>query len=559
MKPTSLLTSGPALLLALPLSWPLTVAAQGAFRHDDPIWEDPDDLPIPKPAVIELSTTHDVIYHSFGDRGHGTHVRAMNVNTLGEVPDSSWFTNRIGVREMTLDELTRGPDTVNGPDTSGPWTVVAGKSQGITPGFTIVDARGDTYFIKFDSVGYPHLATAVDVIGTKLFHAIGYNVPENHIAHFRRSQLQVHPEARFTRGTSDRRMNDADIDSILALAPPEPDGRYRVVASRAVAGEPIGHRLFFGTRGEDANDVFPHEHRRELRGFRVFCAWLNHDDSRALNSIDVFVPDGERGHVRHYLIDFSSILGAGSDARRQIAPQSRRAGNEYIIEWAPLFKTLFSFGLWERPWRHVEHTEHPEIGRLEADFFQPQRWKPEYPNPAFRRMTMEDAFWAARIVARFDDERLRAVIATGQYADPGAERLLGNLVIARRDKVLGYYLRQLSPIDELHVEGSADDPRVEFAHLGERLGLGSVSGYDYAWARFDNLSGERTPLGTPGFEARPSLPVPEDGAEFMVVRVRGRSDEPGWALPVDVFLRQRSGETSVVGIERAATDRSLED
>jgi hypothetical protein len=528
------------------------------FRHDDPLQRDADDIPIPKPAEIELSTSHDVVYHSLADRGRGEGVRAMNVNTLGEVPDSSWFTNRIGVRELSLEELARGPDTVEGPDTSGPWSVVAGKSQGITPGFTIVDARGDTYFIKFDSVGYPHLATAADVIGTKLFHAIGYNVPENYIAHLTRARLQVHPDARLTRGRSERSMRDADVDAILALAPREPDGSYRVVASRAVPGEPVGHRLFYGTRGDDANDVFPHEHRRELRGLRVFCAWLNHDDSRALNSLDVFVPDGERGHLRHYLIDFSSILGAGSDARRQIAPQSRRAGHEYIIEWAPIFKTLFSFGLWERPWRHVEYTEHPEIGRLEADYFEPQRWKPEYPNPAFRRMQMEDAFWATRIVARFDDERIRAAVAAGDYADPGAGRLLAGLVRARRDKVLAYYLRQLSPLDEPAVRGEGAERRLEFAHLGERHGLGGVSGYDFEWARFDNARGVRSPLGEPGFSPGPSLPVPADGADFLVVRIRGRSDEPAWRLPVDVFLRQRGRETSVVGIERAASDRSLD-
>ena len=44
------------------------------------------------------------------NRGERRNVRAMNVNTLDEVPDSSWFTNRIGRREIPLDELVRGPD-----------------------------------------------------------------------------------------------------------------------------------------------------------------------------------------------------------------------------------------------------------------------------------------------------------------------------------------------------------------------------------------------------------------------------------------------------------------
>ena len=58
----------------------------------------PDDRPIPKPGPIELATAYDVIEHTFSHHPKGTIPPAANVNTLGEVPDSSWFTNRIGAR-----------------------------------------------------------------------------------------------------------------------------------------------------------------------------------------------------------------------------------------------------------------------------------------------------------------------------------------------------------------------------------------------------------------------------------------------------------------------------
>ena len=38
-----------------------------------------------------------------------SNTRAANINTIDEVPDSSWFTNRIGSRAMSADELVRGP------------------------------------------------------------------------------------------------------------------------------------------------------------------------------------------------------------------------------------------------------------------------------------------------------------------------------------------------------------------------------------------------------------------------------------------------------------------
>ena len=57
----------------------------------------------------------------------------------------------------------------------------------------------------------------------------------------------------------------------------------------------------------------PHEHRRELRGNRVFAAWLNHDDSRAGNSLDMLVEDQTGvSLVKHYMFDFGSSLGSGT-------------------------------------------------------------------------------------------------------------------------------------------------------------------------------------------------------------------------------------------------------
>jgi hypothetical protein len=518
------------------------------FRSDDPVRRDHDDLPIPKPGVIELSTTYDIIEHTFHHRPGRTIPKAVNVNTLGEVPDSSWFTNR---PPLSIDELVRGPDTTAGPDTSQAWTVIAAKSGGITPGFTIRDARGDVYFIKFDPIRYPRLSSAADVITTKFFHAFGYNVPENHVAYFRRDWLQIAPEARVTlKGGRKRMMRPDDLDRILANVLRLPDGTIRCVASRRLAGEPLGPRKFHGTRGDDANDVFPHEHRRDLRGLRVFSAWLNHDDSRSVNSLDMYVGDEGRRHVKHYLIDFSSSLGSGSDARRQIAPQNPRAGNEYIIEKGPILKAAFSLGLWERPWRKVEYKVYPEVGRIEAEFFRPDRWKPEYPNPAFERMLPEDAFWAARVVARFGDEAVRALVHTGDFTDPEAERHLANTLIARRDKVLGHYLRQLNPLDGFRLAREGAASVLTFSHLGEQAKLGDPGGYEYQWFRFDNAADKAEPLADPARAGTASLPLPVTAGEYLMVRIRCLNEkEPGWREPVDVYLRGR-GEPEIVGIER---------
>ena len=67
--------------------------------------------------------------------------RAKNVNTVDEVPDSSWYTNRAGSRPLTPEDVAKGPDTTDGP-AAGTWTVTSSKSDGVTPGFTIKDANG---------------------------------------------------------------------------------------------------------------------------------------------------------------------------------------------------------------------------------------------------------------------------------------------------------------------------------------------------------------------------------------------------------------------------------
>ncbi|MGH9460308.1 MAG: hypothetical protein ACRD1X_03770 [Vicinamibacteria bacterium] len=520
------------------------------FYPDDPIREDRDDLPIDKPGALDLSATYDVIENSFVNKVEGPIPRAMNVNTIGDVPDSSWFTNRIGVRPMSIEELVRGPNQVGGPDLSEPVTVISAKIGGITPGLVVRDRRGNVYYVKFDPRAHANLTTAADVSGTLFFYAIGYSVPENHITYFRFEDFTIEPGAEVTLPGGRKALLDRNyIASILEGSAQRDDGSIRAVASLAVPGEPLGSFKFYGTRPDDPNDIFPHEHRRELRGYRVFCAWLHHDDSRAVNTFDAFseTEDG-RGHVRHYLIDFGSILGSGSDVRRSIAPQDPRAGNEYLFEIPPMYKTAYTFGIWERPWMNVLYTypQYPEIGRIESDFFQPDTWKPEYPNAAFDRMLPDDAFWAAEIVASFSDEAVRAIVHQGDYRDPEAERFLADTIIVRRDKVVAHYFMGLNPLDAFRVVGSD----LEFRNLGEERGLASTRSYEYEWFVFDNDTSAVTPL-TDGASAQPHLAIPASNEPYLMVRIRTRSESaPKWGLAVEVYLRHGTEGRSLVGVER---------
>jgi hypothetical protein len=549
------------LLLAMAVALSASSASAQRFLSDDPVLRDKDDLPIEPPGEIELSTAWDVIENSFGRPRPGKEPipPAQNVNTLGDVPDSSWFTNRISIRPMSVEEIVRGPNRGAGPETDGDWTVIRGKSGGITPGFTIRDSRGDVYFIKVDPAKYFGLSTGADVIGSRFFHAFGYFVPETWVTSQRKDRIRIGEGAKVrVHGMKPRRMEPADLDRLLSGVARLPDGRIRFVASLAVPGKVVGPHKYHGTRPDDPNDVIRHEHRRELRGYRVFCAWLNHDDSRATNSLNTFVsipdamPNGAKakGYLRHYLQDFSSILGSGSDWRRAIAPQNPRAGNEYIIEIRPILKTTFSLGIWQRPWHGVKYEVYPQVGGIEADFFDPDKWKPEYPNPAFERMLPEDAFWAARIVAKFSDEVIRAIVAQADLRAPEAEDHLSRMIIRRRDKVFARYFGALNPLADFRLETDGSAATLTFTNYGEDARLGSVEAYEHQWFAFDNVTGATEPIGTVARAQGRTLPLPDARPPFLMVRIRTLA--PGadrWKKRVDVFIRT-GDELKVVGIDR---------
>src|SRR5262245_40590167 len=118
----------PLLLLpALTVAVTLNASAPPRFFPDDPIWVDDDKtLDASKVGVIEDSNGYDFVVNTFGGPGERRDVRAMNVNTVDEVPDSSWFTNRIGRRQMSTEEIVRGPDSLPGVSLEG-WIVSGGK------------------------------------------------------------------------------------------------------------------------------------------------------------------------------------------------------------------------------------------------------------------------------------------------------------------------------------------------------------------------------------------------------------------------------------------------
>jgi hypothetical protein len=531
----------------------LNHAATPKFFPDDPIAVDPETQDASGVGEQDLSDPYDFLENTFMNPADSSRIRALNVNTLDEVPDSSWWTNRILTRPMTAEEVARGPLTSDGP-VEGEWTIVGSKSEGITPGLRITDRTGQLYFIKFDPITNPEMATGAEAVTTPLFHSLGYHVAENYIATLRRENLRIGPKASLYRSFSGKEtpLTEEDLDQLLTRAARSDDGSYRVIASKAVEGKPLGPFRYHGTRPDDPNDVFPHEHRRELRAMRVFAAWLNHDDSRSINSQDALVERNGRKTVRHYLIDFGSTLGSGSTSA-----QKPRAGNEYIWEARPTFLSMLTLGLYVRPWIKVDYPELASVGRFEGAFFQPQYWKPEYPNPAFGNARPDDLFWGARRVAAVSDEAIRAAVSMGRFSNKAAELYLGDVIIVRRDKVARYYLNISNPVVDFGIDASG---RMTFKNAAADLRFASpAEQYRVRWARFDNTTGNSEAVGQEVTTTEPAATLPEElrSAEYVRAIVTSHhSQQPNWVHPVHVFFRREANGWKTVGLERVVPEGS---
>ncbi len=542
-------------LAALTIGFAATTGGRAAapkFFPDDPIQMDDDrSFDASGAQPIEGSNAYDFAENTFFKRGDRSDVRAVNVNTVDEVPDSTWFTNRIGRMPMSIEDLVRGPNQLD-IQSIDDWPIVQEKSSGITPGYRVTDPSGHLYQVKFDPPGNPEMASGAEVIGAAIYHALGYNVVQGYIVDIDPARAVISPKATTVDLSGRRRsMRREDLDRIFSRAARLPNGKYRATLSRFAEGRPVGYFKYYGTRPDDPNDVHPHEHRRELRGNRVFSAWLNHDDSRGINSLDMLEgPEGRR-YIRHYMFDFGSIMGSGSTIA-----QRPRAGNEYILEWAPALKTLATLGLYVRPWITVDYWEDAKsVGRFEGDFFDPVKWRPEYPNPAFDNMRPDDAFWAARLVTRFSDEAIRAIVAKARYSEPGAAEHIAATLIKRRDKVLRSWLTSVNPIVEprLSAEGV-------LAFENAALAARAVSGpqdYLMTWSRFDNATGSPAGASVEMRVTEPQASAPKqvlDGAEFVSVAIQTvHADYPQWRLPVVFTFRRVPTGWQAVGIERTVS------
>jgi hypothetical protein len=514
----------------------VTAGVAQQYRADDPIQKVPEVESADKASVQSINAIYDFTYQSFKYKTPPA-TPSLGINTLGEVPDSSWFTNR---PPLTRDELKAGARVHGGPQP--PYSVVAAKTEGVTPGFRIEDARGYTYFVKVDPPANLEMATSADVVGALFLYAAGYNVPENYILLAPRKDFRLSEKATFTALSGKKHpMTQAQLKRILDAVPVEPDGRIRVMASLAASGRIIGPFRYQYTRTDDPNDLIPHDRRRDLRGLAVLFAWLNHTDAKGDNSIDSVVGKGPDARIVHHLLDFGDSFGSDSDIAKD-----PRHGQEF---WLPMSgeqaNRAMTLGLFPTAWEKPKYPHQlPAVGNFTAVGFDPMTWKPNYPNPAFLEMGAQDGYWGAKRVMAFSDDDIRAIVEEGVFTNPAAIDYITKVLIARRDLIGKAWFSAVAPLEDFKII----DGKLDYTDLGKKYGILPAAAYSVSWFSFDNQSGKKTASATSSADVPPNLVSLGDGS-FIGCTL---TDAMGPHRNVTVIFRKQGDQWKPVGIERAS-------
>jgi hypothetical protein len=513
----------------------VTACSAQQFLPDDPLTRTPEVAAVRKADVQDINALYDFGHNSFHYKSPAA-TDSLGVNTLGEVPDSSWFTNR-DISSLSIEALKKGGRVHGGPQS--PYTVVAAKTEGVSTGFRIRDARGLLYFVKADPPSNPEMATAADVMCALFLHGAGYNVPENYIMVARPDEFRLADKATVKSiSGKDRRLTAGELRQIFDRIPREQDGRIRLMASLSLPPKIAGPFRYASVRSDDPNDLVPHQQRRDLRGLEVLFAWLNHTDAKGDNSLDTVEGAGENARFVHHLLDFGDSFGSDSDIVKD-----PRHGQEYIIlpiKWS----RMYTLGLSAPDWETVHYPQEMKaVGNFTAAAFDPLAWKANYPNPAFVQMTPLDGYWGARHVMAFRDEQIRAIIEEGEFQDPKVVDYITRVLESRRDAIGRAWFRQVLPLEAFRIV----DDHLAFDDLAVQYGFSSASRYQLSWFVWHNETQKKEDVSGSESSVLPSTFKSLATGSYIGCRI---ALEHADKRSVTIYFRHEGDNWKLVGISR---------
>ena len=450
------------------------VAGQGGARWfaDRPVaWNEHDDADVPAaPAPNHLQTLETALTVRDSVANEADRILALegrlpaqDVNAADEVPCSTWFCARNHLRPMSAGEIATGPAVVA---PRMPLTITKGKDLGAASGYQVKDAAGRKYMLKFDIAGHPGMANAGEMIGNRIFHAAGYNVPGALSIDLDPADLKVGPGARPSSSikVQKRPLTAAHVGGTLAKVARLSDGRLRAVVVPWIAGKHPGRVRHAGRARRRSqrphSPPAPPVGARELDAVRLAVG-----PGSELDQHDRQLRRRKRGRhfVRHYFFDFGCAFGSATNYAQGV-----QQDGEYLVEVGRTLAALFSLGFYRRPfqdqrdeWQRLM-TEHPALGYFPAESFDPDTFRTNRKLPSHMRLTDRDAYWGAKLVTAFSDEQIAALVATARLPEEDA-RYVDRGLRVRRDIIGRRYLRAVAAVENPTM--SPDGSRICFEDL----------------------------------------------------------------------------------------------
>jgi hypothetical protein len=516
----------------------VTACSAQQFLPDDPLTRTPEVAAARKIDVQDINALYDFAHQSFRYQSPVA-TGSLGINTLGEVPDSSWFTNR-DLSRLSIEALKKGGREHGEPQR--PYTVVAAKSEGVSTGFRIRDARGLLYFVKADPPENLGMATAADVMGALFLYGAGYNVPENYMLVSRREDFLLSKDATIRRAYGkDHRLRETELRHIFDRIPRDKDGSIRLMASLSLPPKIAGPFRYTGVRSDDPNDLVPHQQRRDLRGLEVLFAWVNHTDAKGGNSMDTVEGEGENARFVHHLLDFGDSFGSDSDIEKD-----PRHGREYIV--LPMtWSRTYSLGLAPADWETVHYPHDMKaVGNFTATTFDPLAWRANYPNPAFVRMTPLDGYWGAKRVMAFRDEQIRAIVEEGRFEDSRVVDYITRVLESRRDAIGRAWFSQVLPLEGFRIV----DDHLTFDDLAVQYGFSSPGRYQTSWFLWHNEAQQKEDVPTSENSVLPNTFKSLAAGSYIGCRI---APDHADKRSVTIYFRHEGDNWKLVGISRTTT------
>lgn len=539
-------------------------AAKGPFRYPSAMWmSDKDRIPIEMPPSTEEYSALDVadkeIFAEFAKAiaiAHGVaytsssfvsgRQEALNINNFDQTFDSTWFTNRLGKYNMSIGEIIKGPKKGSGPDLSSPLRVKSAKVTGVIPRLLVEDRKGKLYNLKFDPPHLPGLSTSSELITSTLMHAMGYNVPENYLINIRRNSFVLDIDAK-TRGKYGkiRDMTKEDLNQVLDKIMGADDTKsVRAIASKLFKGKILGPFSFNGRRYGDKNDRIPHEHRRELRGYRVFSSFFNNIDSVPYDTLDTFVTvEDDKGYLVHHFFDLSSTFGGvGSWQEKPREWDNKTSGSESLMQG-------FTLGLYDPKKKDLAFEDKGFLGIAK---FNPAKWNTAYPNAAFAYMTPRDAFWAANILMQIPDKAIETVVKSARYPNEKIEKYVIRTLIARKNKIGRYWFDKINPLDNFVLTQKSKNITIDFEDLYIKYNFGSKENTSYRYS-LRTQYGRADLTDWVEFKTTPVtinsdiMEIMDNGRIYLLKVETKREGDKWYKRPVDLYIKKEHNKYQLLG------------